>query len=354
MMEKQTILRRIVVSIVIVLVLTTFALCVALINVTGCGVLNNFLESCNSSMDPQNTGTYTRDGSTIYLGTYPQTKVTDSNLISTLNSLAGTLPTSDNAQDWISYSYYENGNKSNYMWFIDVISGAKKYRGVYFIKYRPHRTDDNSGTNQYDNGYYTSNVYWFKYEPISWTILDESKGLILCDMIIDSQQYDVSWNDYEDSDIRAWLNDNFYNTAFTTLQKNIIKTTRVDNSARSTFPNNNETYWNGGVNTYAFGKTYDKVFLLSQQEVTNSIYGFDEDIYYADTARCKKTTDYAQSQGCNTSTFYIGNGWWWLRSPLFDGSTYSCRVNVDGDSQYGYYYVDYTGNGVVPALQIQF
>lgn len=300
---------------------------------------------------------YTREGNTIYFGSYPQSEVSDIALVSNLNSLAGILPTSENSQNWTSYEYYINELKSDFMWYIDIMFEGEKYRGVYFNQYRPYFTSGSSNTgNSYvdDNGYTKEIAYWFKYEPISWTILDESKGLILCDMIIDSQQYDTSSNNYANSDIRAWLNDTFYNIAFTTLQKSVIKTTTVDNSARSTNPNNNATYWNNGVNNYACSDTQDKIFLLSMKEVTNTSYGYNKNPMANDTARSKEPTDYTKSQGCYiySGASYDGNGIWWLRSPYYNDSTYSLLIYNDGYA-YNTFRVYINDVGIVPALQIQ-
>ncbi len=288
---------------------------------------------------------YTRvDEDTIEFGMYPQTEVTDSTLVSTLNSLAGTKPTSSNSYNWTSYGYYISGSVSNYMWYVDVENDGEMYRGVYFTSYRPYYTTYSSSTGntyQDDNGYTTSNIYWFKYEPISWTILNESNGtaLILCDMIIDSQQFDYDgsdYNDYAESTIRKWLNETFYNTAFNDLQKEIILTTMVDNSVAST---------GYSSNSYACEDTEDKVFLLSYKELTTYLT--------TNASRMKKTTDYAKSQGADTSTSpsYLGNGFWWLRSPN-DYQSYYAR-GVGGSGYVNDYSVGITGGGVVPALQIQ-
>ena len=57
---------------------------------------------------------------TVQFGTYPQSKVTDTTLLSTLNSVSGTLPTSENSQKWTDYGYYISGSVSSYMWYIDI------------------------------------------------------------------------------------------------------------------------------------------------------------------------------------------------------------------------------------------
>ena len=153
-------------------------------------------------------------GDYLYFGSYPQTLVMDDALIGVLTSEAGALPTSENSQAWTSYNYYiEGSDEESFMWYIDLSYDGKKYRGVYFTDYRPWNTmtvsdDSNDRTYQDDNGYYKStdtqtNIYWFKYEPIKWRILSEEndEALILCDMIIDSQDYY-----YSDMD-RGWCSE---------------------------------------------------------------------------------------------------------------------------------------------------
>ncbi|MBQ4098134.1 MAG: hypothetical protein IJC72_02390 [Clostridia bacterium] len=322
---------------------------------------------CNATLKE-----YVREGEKIYFGSYPQTEVTDSILKTTLNNLAGTLPTSSNSRNWMSYGYYISGSvQKNYMWYIDVTSSGEKYRGVYFSSYRPYRTTSSSSASnsrQYDNGYYPNTAYWFKYEPIEWRILGESGGnaLIMANLILDSQAYQNECyyingncytnsngapggtyaNNYKYSTIRSWLNDNFYNTAFSEIEKELINTVTVDNSAESTGYNTNE---------YACENTNDKVFLLSYKQVTNSAYGFSSNYSDNDPARRLKTTDYAQSQGCytSTSTSYLGNGNWWLRSPRNDHGYYDRSVDYDGEVSDSYYNVNNTNDGVVPALQIR-
>ena len=291
---------------------------------------------------------YTRSGSTIYFGEYPQTEVTDSTITAALNDMRGTLPTSSNSYDWTSYGYYNyiSGDVTNFMWYIDLEYSGGKYRGVYFTSYRPYYpTNSSSSSNSYqdDNGYSTGTVYWFKYEPIKWRILTESDGkaMILSELMLDSQQYDYDGsysNNYANSTIRRWLNDTFYNTAFGDTQQAIIETTEVDNSVYST---------GDSSNPYACENTFDKVFLLSYREVVNSSYGFSTTSSSSST-RQKQVSDYCKAQGSLTDS--NGNGNWWLRSPNYSSSISVRRVYVDG--HLGSFIVLYTLYGVVPALVI--
>lgn len=299
-------------------------------------------------------------GDTYQFGSYPQSRVTDTSLLSTLNAARGTLPTSVNSQSWTDYGYYISGSISSYMWYIDITNATDEYRGVYFTSYRPYYTTNSSSTSnsmQDDNGYTASSVYWFKYEPITWRVLDvqSSSAFLMADLVLDSQDYHYSTsnrtiggstvyaNNYKESHIRSWLNDNFYNTAFTAAEKARIQTTTVDNSAAST---------GYSSNPYACANTSDKVFLLSYAEATSSTYGLSS---YA--SRELKPSAYAQSQGVSKNTSN-GNSYWWLRSPFNDyDANYARYVNIVGAVNYDYdvhrnYNVFITRYGVVPALWI--
>ena len=259
----------------------------------------------------------------IYFGSYPQTEIKDETLIMELNKKAGTLPTESNTYNWSDYGYYINGEVESYMYYIDIELDEGKYRGVYFTQYRPVCTTTDGGSDQEDNGYNTNTTYWFKYEPIKWNILkiENNKVLIISDLILDSQDYYshssrngatdyqgnktadiVNANNYMYSHIRSWLNTTFYKTAFSTLEKEIIETTEVDNSASSTGDSSNE---------YACSNTRDKMFLLSYKEATT--------YYSSESERQAKGTDYAKSQGLWVITILSdsGNSCYRLRSPNY-------------------------------------
>jgi len=200
-------------------------------------------------------------------GEYPQSKVTDNTSITALNGLSST-----NAR-----GYYEYNNNQ-------------------YAKY--------------DNDYYL-------VEPIKWRFLDSGEGkvFVVSDLILDQHRYDGSSNNYENSEIRNWLNNDFLNKAF--ADQSVIATTSVDNSVASTGLDSN---------TYVCETTYDKLFLLSRQEAQNANYGFEND---AD--KSAKVTDYAKARGVITSSGdYVNNGYWWLRSPRSDNSNSAYFVYSDG------------------------
>ena len=290
-------------------------------------------------------------GTIINFGSYPQSKVTDSATISALDSVT---------KNWKSYNYYsgtgswDDGNmtSSDYMLYADFLYGGEKYRAVTFSEYRTYETGDTSSASnscQDDNGYFANNVYYFKYEPLKWRVLDASTGLVICDSAIDSQPYnnyilyadDYWWGDsdkkhyasnWEYSSLRAWLNNEFYNTAFSKMQQDRIKEMTRENKS-----------------TYDSNPTSDKITLLSYDEVLNKNYGFSPSYSTNDTARQRKGTDYAKCQGLYVSSSYGGTSWWWLLSP--SSYYYAPEVDYDGwacsDCR-----VCYTSRGVVPALNL--
>ena len=169
------------------------------------------------------------NGNKVVFGTYPQSRVINSSLLATLNGKAGTPIT--NGKSWGAYGYSENAN----MYYIDVEEGGERYRGIYFTKYRPTDVTAASAISnslQDDNGYNLNTVYWFKHEPVSWTVLEnkDGKAFLFCDIIIDGQPYSTSSNNnYANSTVRAWLNGAFIDTAFSEVQKQYIVTTEVNN-----------------------------------------------------------------------------------------------------------------------------
>lgn len=243
---------------------------------------------------------------------------------------------------------------------------------------------------------------YFKVEPIKWRVLTDDyngKKLLLAENILTAnvKYYDyynenyqitrsiggatVYPNNYKESRIRAYLNGysfelksdssasqttnseysgkGFLQSAFTVAAQNRIADTAVDNSARSTNPDSNATQWNSGNNTYKCDNTTDKLFLLSEQEVTKSGYGFaDVNVYVGDSngttssTRIRMTTDYAKAnQAWQSATVGYG-GWWWLRSPRYVNNELARGITIDGEAD-GNYSVNETRGGVCPALTLK-
>lgn len=269
--------------------------------------------------------TLSNDGKTITYGLYPQTNVNDSVLVSALNSL-----TKPESNGWYLYNdeYY-----------------AKASAELSYSNY----TFDNGTTIVKDT------TYWFKCEPITWNVLSNNNGeyYILSGALVDAHYcyYTTSSrtiggktiyaNNYEYSDIRAWLNNDFYNTAFA-LDNSCIQTTTVYNNAFTTSSNSN---------SYACNNTQDKVFLPCYQDYLNSRYGFSTSSDSTNTRYCK-TTDWARARGAfyNTSSSYLYNGNYWTRSPASYDSRFVWYVTAGGSLRTDTVSTDY---GVRPSLTIK-
>ena len=228
---------------------------------------------------------YKKQGSSIYFGSYPQTLETDSSMISSLNSRVGSLPNSNSNGKWTDYGYKYQANAydySSYIWYIDIDydnDGDFDYRGVFFRKSRPNIEDANYWEKSY-NGFDINTVYWFKYEPIKWNICEEKDGtvIMISELVLDNQVFLGSSNkdpfehngargyasNYALSNLRRWLNDSFYSTAFNDLEKEIINLTIVKNS-KDTYG----THSGDSVYDYNNFDTEDYVFLVSYKEKTD-------------------------------------------------------------------------------------
>ena len=152
-------------------------------------------------------------------------------------------------------------------------------------------------------------------EPIEWRILTIGNGraLLLSQYVLDNLQYneakgDITW---EDSTIRQWLNGEFYSDAFTSKEKKVIKTIKLDNSQDAGNPK-----W---IEILGGNDTKDKVFLLSYSEI---LAYFENNKSAISTA-----TSYAHKRGADE--WFTDACTWWLRSPgrvQYDG----CYVTTKG------------------------
>ena len=150
--------------------------------------------------------------STIQFGNYPQSEVSETTA----------LKNAADAAEWKSYGYYTgtggyyslDGSMTakDYWKYADFFLNGVKYRAVKFTWLRPRFTDDTpsfSESYQGDNGYSRNTTYYFKYEPLTWRVLDASTGLILCDSIIDAQAFqNVVWKN--GSEYYLAVNSTFY------------------------------------------------------------------------------------------------------------------------------------------------
>lgn len=188
-------------------------------------------------------------------------------------------------------------------------------------------------------------------EDIEWIVLDiqGDSYLLISKYGLEAMPFNnesgVSWNDcsdvtWETSSIRKWLNEDFYNSAFSSNEKTYISTSCV------------VAYHNMTDGVDAGNNTYDKVYLLSTVEAS---------LYFGnDSARACNATKYAKDKGADVGK--DGTCYWWLRTPgrranrvaivemydLIDGAflVNAGEINDAGDS------VIYSGNCVRPVIWV--
>ncbi len=326
------------------------------------------------------TGAASSTGNFVQFGGYYQSKVTDETLIATLTAKTGELPSDADDKSWTSYKYWSRPgedflpkNEIDFMWYQDITEGADKYRAVYYEYYRTYHgffdnsdssmldpTKDYSQTMQDDNGYKKKIVYFFKYEPLLWEIITvkaDGTAMMFTKKAIDAQLFHhtaedtngIKANNYEHSDIRAWLNVELYNTVFSETEKAIIQTTTVDNSAASA-ARKPDQYGNPiDMTPFACNNTQDKVFLLSAAELADKTLFPEEG--GAETR--KKRTDYAMMQGLETT--YSSYAPCLTRSPL-ESSGYTQRWTWGTPDQriYANYFITYAkSSGIAPTINVR-
>ena len=170
-------------------------------------------------------------------------------------------------------------------------------------------------------------------KPIEWIVMknEGNQVLLLSKYVLDAKPYNEEWEGvtWQTSDIRQWLNNEFYTTAFNKSEKAKIQTSLIKNEDNSEY------------GTSEGNDTEDKVFLLSEKEA--------ETLFSDEEERIAKATEYAEKSGV-----YVNKekaAWWWLRSPGDYGFS-AAGVDDDGWVYRIGYNVDYSSDGVRPALHL--
>ncbi|MDR9853634.1 DUF6273 domain-containing protein [Paenibacillus sp. VCA1] len=192
--------------------------------------------------------------------------------------------------------------------------------------------------------------------PIKWRVLQNSgrELFVLSEYILDCKRYhgksaDITWRDcvdmtWRDCDLRKWLNDEFYRTAFSDTEKERIKTAHCTDNGKGS------------------PDTEDKVFLLSVNEIKALADTHGKDLLRAvgtDFAKTKKPDGCSlyEYDKANKDNYMVKDGeelgcsWWWLRTQgnkpsrvCFIGT--GCSIRSYGNNSVA-------GYGVRPALMIQ-
>ncbi len=302
---------------------------------------------------------YLEDGDVVTFGSYPQTLVSNNDLIDELDQVSKT---------WEKYPYYSKNTSPkssqvanlNYslMEYADFYYGNQKYRAVRILKYRPTQTvdmepGDAQHSRQDDYGYTTNYVYYFSYDPIRWLVLSKGNGILISEKELDSQPFNATYTSannkltnnlnsdakpshYYYSTLRHWLNGisdnytdyydfNFIRTAFSSSERRDLRTRQM-------------TFTDGTIQK----TTSEAVFLLSKSELENYRRFADNPVNVPSVP-----TDYSEAQGCSAKES------WWLSDSSTTSSTEAYYVYRGSDLPYGDpHFVGMTIIGVRPAIKV--
>ena len=147
--------------------------------------------------------------------------------------------------------------------------------------------------------------------PIRWRVInrEDNKIMAITDEIICKREYhhNTLTNKWSECDLRNWLNEEFFATAFDAGEKELIVTTKVITSGCD--------------------ETKDKVFLLSNEEV---------DLIFKQSGLSLRTSS-----------------WWWLRTPG-GNNTHAGVVLVGNSSEEINSNVDNKDGAVCPVIWIKY
>jgi hypothetical protein len=226
---------------------------------------------------------------------------------------------------WQAYAYRDLGNLG---YATDVLSEVSVGDYVTF------------GSYEQDGNYLDGS------EDIEWLVVDiqDGKALLLSRYALEVMAYNEEDGDttWETSSIRAWLNDTFYNEAFTSDEQAAIALTANEN------PDSYNLWKNDGWDNYGAdggNETEDYVFLLSYMEVYSYFDGhldvmFESD--YNEKLICYPTEyaidnwiqyvgqeEYEEYYAEDYPESMVGAVYWFLRSPG-DSQDYAAVVDNVG------------------------
>ncbi len=294
------------------------------------------------------------NGDVVKIGSYPQTRVTNSSLINTLNGVSKT---------WNNYPYYsKNTSGGNYptkldktmMDYADFTYNGVKYRAVRINKYRPNdvtKVPDSEYTQQ-QNGYIKGTIYYFIWEPVEWVVLDKGNGIVISKKVLDAQPFNdffreansrymsavddsASASAWHYATVRYWLNGedsyydqyanfNFYYSAFSSSERSAIRSQMHEYTCEL----------QGFI-------SYDSVFLPLETEVTK----------YKSFVTSAENTDYAESQG-KSKPGSSGGNYWYTSKAANDKKMYYCVDQTTSFSDERYSRITSTITGIRPMLKL--
>ncbi|MBR0038608.1 MAG: acyltransferase [Lachnospiraceae bacterium] len=173
-------------------------------------------------------------------------------------------------------------------------------------------------------------------EPIEWIIVDKNEErkteLLISKYALERKKYNDVYasTTWQKSDIRKWLNSEFYGEAFENVGAKFILSNPVDNHKNPEF------------RTTEANVTYDRVFLASYDEIKKYIKD--------DQLRCKPTKHFKDVGGFVDKYGYVD---WWSRT-AGDADNHVLYVSCDGGIEMKGDYVTTDDFAVRPMIRVTY
>ena len=190
-------------------------------------------------------------------------------------------------------------------------------------------------------GSYNNNPIKFRVLAPSTTVYGGRTMFLDSDSVLFNRRYDDFNNDWATSELRAYLNSDFYTDSFDLEERNSIATSIGDGGL---------TYDTGSYAELHYGapvSVSDRVFLLDASEVLNPAYG-----YSSNCGWIAITSSYGVSYMRQSANNHIkSENAWWLRSGYSDG-IYTSGHGGTVEGALSGQYVHHESIGVSPAVNI--
>lgn len=218
----------------------------------------------------------------------------------------------------------------------------------------------NSGSNQSTDKSAIKIGDYVEFGDYNWQVLDIQKGkaLVISERVLEQRPYhntpvDITW---ADCDLRAYLNNDFYNSFDKNDRSNIVtvKNKNPDNPWDFS-ENGGKAFTDGGVDTK------DNIFLLSLDEIIKYFCNDDKNSMLYESYLGKTEQDFtdgfsdARIAYLLSGYFSAGNikgATWLLRSPGMYTDTVA-YIGSKGSIVVSGYYVEYEDNGIRPAMWLK-
>ena len=273
----------------------------------GCILISNlyYSEETKTEMEKRlgATAVFSEDKTSLTFGLYPQTHVSDTATIASLNKMSETEKL--NGYYFLNGNYYEKKAATPYR------DSSKFTDGTVIVK---------------------NTTYWYSCEAIKWGVISTgevevgTKYTLRSELLLDVHRYDDDSNDYHSSEIREWLNGDFRSSAFDlVLDKSSITTTLIYDTAEES---------GASVNSYASGNGWmDTVYLQSAKDMQT-----DGDPTVP--------SDWTKAAGND----FLDVGYHWTRSPSPNGANLARCANYYKKIEKAT--VSQTDNAVRPCVSI--